>query len=218
MRRSEKRFAGFKKRRVPIMIADMEETPEEKQTENSPLIGQMLIATPAIGDERFERSVIVVCAHSDDHAMGIVVNKPMGEIRLGDLLDQLGIESTIELPDRQVLAGGPVDKERGFVLHSDDYHSDDSTVGIRDGLGLTATKEVLEAIASETAPQQSTLALGYAGWGPGQLEEELRASAWLTCEASEALVFGEDLETKWESALRSIGVNPAMLSSMTGMA
>ncbi|WP_241762260.1 YqgE/AlgH family protein [Euryhalocaulis caribicus] len=200
------------------MIADMEETPEEKQTEKSPLIGQMLIATPAIGDERFERSVIVVCAHSDDHAMGIVVNKPMGEIRLGDLLDQLGIESTIELPDRQVLAGGPVDKERGFVLHSDDYHSDDSTVGIRDGLGLTATKEVLEAIASETAPQQSTLALGYAGWGPGQLEEELRASAWLTCEASEALVFGEDLETKWESALRSIGVNPAMLSSMTGMA
>ncbi|WP_287156583.1 YqgE/AlgH family protein [Euryhalocaulis sp.] len=200
------------------MIADMEETPEEKQTEKSPLIGQMLIATPAIGDERFERSVIVVCAHSDDHAMGIVVNKPMGEIRLGDLLDQLGIESTIELPDRQVLAGGPVDKERGFVLHSDDYHSDDSTVGIRDGLGLTATKEVLEAIASETAPQQSTLALGYAGWWPGQLEEELRASAWLTCEASEALVFGEDLETKWESALRSIGVNPAMLSSMTGMA
>ncbi|MBA4801756.1 MAG: YqgE/AlgH family protein [Euryhalocaulis sp.] len=196
----------------------MEETPEEKQTEKSPLIGQMLIATPAIGDERFERSVIVVCAHSDDHAMGIVVNKPMGEIRLGDLLDQLGIESTIELPDRQVLAGGPVDKERGFVLHSDDYHSDDSTVGIRDGLGLTATKEVLEAIASETAPQQSTLALGYAGWWPGQLEEELRASAWLTCEASEALVFGEDLETKWESALRSIGVNPAMLSSMTGMA
>jgi len=181
-------------------------------------MGQMLIATPAIGDPRFDRAVVMVCAHTDEHAMGIVVNRAMDGLRLSDLLEQLGIESTIKLPERPVLAGGPVDTERGFVLHSDDYRCEGATVEIGPGLGLTATKDVLEAIASEDAPHRSALALGYAGWGAGQLESELKANAWLTCEASDELVFGESLEEKWESALNSIGVNPAMLSSMTGMA
>lgn len=191
---------------------------ESRPQENDSLTGRMLIATPAIGDPRFARSVIIVCAHNEEHAMGIVVNKKMGELELSDLLDQLGIESSIALPKQAVLAGGPVDRDRGFVIHSDDYRHEEATVELSPGLGLTATKDVLEAIASDKAPHHSVLALGYAGWGPGQLEDELRANAWLTCDVSEALLFGEDLDGKWEAALKSIGVDPAMLSSLTGMA
>ncbi len=178
----------------------------------------MLIATPAIGDPRFERSVVFMCAHSDDHAMGIIVNKAMGALRLPDLLEQLGVPSTIHAPDLPVLNGGPVDRDRGFVLHSSDYSSDGATMDVSSEIGLTATKEVLEAIASPGAPNKAVLALGYAQWGPGQLEDEIQSNAWLTCAADDSLIFGSELDGKWSQALHSIGVAPEKLSGLSGTA
>ncbi len=189
-----------------------------RETSARGLGGKMLIATPAIGDPRFARSVVFVCAHTPEHAMGIIVNKPMGGLRLPDLIEQLGIASTITAPDRPVLNGGPVDRDRGFVLHTDDFHSEEATVDIADGVGMTATKDVLEAIASPDAPRQAILALGYAGWGAGQLETEIQANAWLVCDPSDELLFGLDLDGKWARALRSIGVAPDKLSSLHGEA
>ena len=180
--------------------------------------GKMLIATPAIGDQRFSRTLVFVCAHGPDHAMGLIVNKPMGALRLPDLLEQLGIESTITAPDRPVLNGGPVDRDRGFVLHTDDFFSEEATLDVADGVGMTATKDALEAIASVDAPRQAILALGYAGWGAGQLETEIQANAWLVCEPNDDLLFGLDLEAKWSQALTSIGVAPDRLSSLHGRA
>lgn len=180
--------------------------------------GKMLIATPAIGDPRFARTLVLICAHTPDHAMGIIVNKPMGALRLPDLLEQLGIESTITVPDRPVLAGGPVDRDRGFVLHSDDFYSEDATLDVADGVGMTATKDALEAIASHDAPRQAVLALGYAGWGAGQLDNEILGNAWLVCDPSDELLFGIDLAGKWTRALGSIGVTPEKLSSLHGEA
>lgn len=187
-------------------------------SEDGFLRGRMLIATPAIADARFERSLIFVCAHTAQHAMGIIVNKPMGALRLPDLLEQLGIASSISAPDAPVLNGGPIDRDRGFVLHSDDYRSDDATLAIAQGVGLTATKDVLEAMTSPAAPRRAVLALGYAGWGPGQLESEIQANAWLTCDSDSALIFDHDLEAKWMRALASIGVSAEKLSSLHGHA
>jgi putative transcriptional regulator len=180
--------------------------------------GKMLIASPAIGDSRFARTVVFMCAHTPEHAMGIIVNKAMGALRLPDLLDQLGISSTIHAPDRPVLNGGPVDRDRGFVLHTDDFYSEDATLDVAEGVGMTATKDVLEAIASPDAPRQAVLALGYSGWGAGQLENEILANAWLVCEPTDELLFGLDLDGKWARALRSIGVAPDKLSSLHGEA
>lgn len=182
------------------------------------LQGQMLIATPAMGDRRFDRSVIYVCVHTDEHAMGIVVNQALDGVRLPDLLEQLEITSSIRAPDRPVLNGGPMDRDRGFVLHSDDYVAGDATLQIADGVGLTATKDVLEAIASPEAPRRSALALGYAGWGPGQLESEIQSNAWLTCAAREDLIFSDQMDAKWGEALESIGVAPERLSGLFGKA
>ena len=180
--------------------------------------GKMLIAAPAIGDPRFSRSVVFMCAHTAEHAMGIIVNKPMGALRLPDLLEQLGIESTITVPDRPVLNGGPVDRDRGFVLHTDDFYAEDATLDIGPGVAMTATRDALEAIASEDAPREAILALGYAGWGAGQLESEILANAWLVCDASDELLFGPDLAGKWARALTSIGASPDRLSSLHGRA
>lgn len=182
------------------------------------LKGQMLIASPAIGDPRFERTVVFMCAHSDEHAMGIVVNKPMGELRLPDLLSQLDVPSSISAPDVPVLNGGPVDRDRGFVLHTDDYLVREATLEVGRGIGLTATKEVLSAIASPGAPERAMLALGYAQWGPGQLEDELMTDAWLTCEGDPDLVFSADLDDKWARALALIGVSPDRLTGFSGSA
>ncbi len=187
-------------------------------SDNGWLNGKMLIATPLISDDRFARTLVYLCAHSNDHAMGIVVNKPFGGLRLPDLLEQLGVPSSIRAPDTAVLNGGPVDRDRGFVLHTDDYCSKEATMEVGSGIGLTATKEVLDAIVSPDAPRQAVLALGYAGWGPGQLELEIQHNAWLTCEACDDLVFGGDLDGKWGRALNSIGVAPEQLSSLAGQA
>ncbi|WP_300552014.1 YqgE/AlgH family protein [Maricaulis sp.] len=180
--------------------------------------GKLLIATPMIGDPRFDRSVILMCDHSDEHAMGIIINKPVSGLRLPELFDQLGIETDITAPDRAVLLGGPVERDRGFVLHSNDFAADGSTLPVSEGIGLTATKDILEAIASDHPPRRSVLALGYAGWGPGQLEDELTANAWLVADPDEALIFSDTNDDKWEKALAIIGISPEHLSSLSGHA
>ena len=180
--------------------------------------GKLLIATPMIGDPRFDRSVILMCDHSDEHAMGIIINKPVSGLRLPELFEPLGVESDASAPDRAVMLGGPVERDRGFVLHSDDFAADGSTLPVSEGIGLTATKDILEAIASDHPPRRSVLALGYAGWGPGQLEDELTANAWLVAEPDETLIFGDGNEDKWEQALAIIGISPEHLSSLSGHA
>src|SRR6478609_6319045 len=144
--------------------------------------GQLLIAMPGISDPRFERALILICAHDHEHAMGLALNRPVEGLTVPDLLERLGIESTITLPPDLVLMGGPVERERGFVLHSADYRGEHS-LDVGEGVALTATREVLEAMASHSgAPSRSLLALGYAGWGAGQLEAEIKENVWLTCE------------------------------------
>jgi len=182
------------------------------------LTGKILIATPAIGDPRFSRALVFVCTHSHDHAMGLVVNKTMGALRLPDLLEQLDIAPGVSSPDRPVLNGGPVERDRGFVLHSNDYCCEEATLAINDSVAMTATKDVLKAIASPEAPRQSVLALGYTGWGAGQLDSEIISNAWLTCEPTDELLFGLELKSKWTTALASIGVSPEKLSSLQGQA
>jgi putative transcriptional regulator len=189
------------------------------------LEGHMLVAMPGMSDPRFARAVIYLCAHSKDGAMGLVVNQRARRIKFPDLLVQLEVideHEAIRLPKRaggmQVLKGGPVETQRGFVLHSSDYHADDTTMPIDRDVSLTATLDILRAIASDSGPYQAILALGYAGWSPGQLEEEIQQNGWLSCEADNDLLFGEDLESKYARALRKIGIDPAMLVSSAGHA
>ncbi len=189
------------------------------------LDGQMLIAMPAMSDERFARSVIYVCAHSTEGAMGIVVNQPAQNIKFPDLLVQLEVipaGERIQLPDQaedvKVLKGGPVETGRGFVLHSADFFIENSTLPIDDGICLTATLDILKAIARGDGPSKAILALGYAGWAPGQLEEEIQQNGWLHCAADRELIFGRDVEHKYEKALRKIGIDLAMLSNEAGHA
>jgi putative transcriptional regulator len=180
--------------------------------------GQLLIAMPGISDPRFERAVILVCAHDSRHAMGLAVNRPVEGLTVPDLLVRLDIKSEIKAPPDLVLMGGPVERERGFVLHTDDYRAEHSIeVGL--GLTLTATRDVLEAMAAASGrPRRSLLALGYAGWGAGQLENEIKESVWLTVEPDEALIFGADHERKWTQALSKLGVDPERLSFTAGRA
>jgi len=189
------------------------------------LDGQMLIAMPAMSDERFLRSVIYVCAHSTEGAMGIVVNQPAANIKFPDLLVQLEvipaaerIQLPIETETVKVLKGGPVETGRGFVLHSADFFIENSTLPIDEGICLTATLDILKAIARGTGPHNAILALGYAGWAPGQLEEEIQQNGWLHCAADAELVFGNDTDAKYEKALRKIGIDLGMLSSESGHA
>jgi putative transcriptional regulator len=190
------------------------------ESDDAFLAGRLLVAMPGIGDPRFDRAVIFLCAHNAEHAMGLAVNRPVQGLSIGNVLQRLKIaESSIELPQDLVLMGGPVERDRGFVLHTDDYMSPSSSVPVIPGVGLTATPEVLEAIAGHNSrPRRSLLALGYAGWGAGQLEEEILGNTWLTCDADEALIFDDDHETKWERALAKIGVKPGAISSLTGEA
>jgi putative transcriptional regulator len=189
------------------------------------LDGQILVAMPSIRDDRFARTVIYVCAHSAEGAMGIVINQPAPHIDFGDLLVQLEVipdEKLIELPPRagevKVLKGGPVETGRGFVLHSADFFIENSTLPIDNGICLTATLDILKAIAKGQGPESAMLALGYAGWAPGQLESEIQANGWLNCDADAELVFATRAELKYERALRKIGIDPAKLSSDAGHA
>lgn len=189
------------------------------------LDGQMLIAMPVMEDERFQRSVIYVCAHSSEGAMGIIVNRPAGSIDFPGLLMQLDIikkGERIALPEdaeaMKVLRGGPVETGRGFVLHSSDFFIKDSTLPIDDEISLTATLDILKAIATGAGPKRAILALGYAGWAPGQLENEIQHNGWLHCPADTDLVFGGDIDSKYERALKKIGIDLAMLSNEAGHA
>ena len=189
------------------------------------LDGQLLIAMPGILDDRFARSVIYVCAHSEEGAMGIIVNRPAERVDFPQLLVQLkiiGPDEAIRLPAEAssllVLHGGPVDTSRGFVLHSNDFSIDNSTLPIGGGVSLTATIEILRAIATGAGPGQAVLALGYAGWAAGQLEAEIQQNGWLNCPADPALIFDSALESKYERALRRAGIDIARLSSIGGHA
>lgn len=168
------------------------------------LTGQLLIAMPTMRDPRFTRTVIYICAHSADGAMGLVVNRLVGSLTFPDLLDQLGIEPESDVEKIRVHFGGPVETSRGFVLHSADYGGD-GTLDVDDRIGLTASLDILKDIAAGQGPRRSLLALGYAGWGPGQLDEEIQANGWLTVAADEALIFDELLDDKWERAIAKIG-------------
>lgn len=178
------------------------------------LVGHFLIAMPSMGDPRFEHTVIYLCAHDDRRAMGITLNKPAENVTLQALFEELGISAKDQarFEDRSVLMGGPVEPQRGFVLHTADYAAPTGTLMIGDDIRMTATHDVLRAIASSDAPKRAVVALGYAGWGPGQLEQELQANAWLHCPADQDILFDADHETKWSRALASLGVTTAMLS------
>lgn len=189
------------------------------------LDGQMLIASPGMQDERFSRSLIYMCAHSSEGAMGIVVNQPAPHINFPELLVKLDVipaADKIQLPsaagDVTVLKGGPVETERGFVLHSADFFIENSTLPIDEGICLTATLDILKAIARGNGPANAILALGYAGWSPGQLESELQHNGWLHCSADPELIFGTDVSAKYDRAMQKLGIRPGMLSSDVGHA
>ena len=190
------------------------------ETETANLTGKILIAMPGMTDQRFERSVVLVCAHSDDGAMGLVLNHPLPEIDFGELLEQLGIEVEETARPVQIRFGGPVEPGRGFVLHKVAEHGQDPEGRMRIGraLAMTTTRDILEDLAQGQGPEPAVLALGYAGWGPGQLESEMLANGWLTGESAEDLIFDQANDDKWQRALRAQGIDPSVLSAAAGRA
>ncbi len=182
------------------------------------LTGKFLVAMPGMGDPRFDKSVILICAHSDEGAMGLIVNKPVHEVTFAGLLEHLNIPRAPQGREIAVHFGGPVERGRGFVLHSRDYRGGAATMKIEGGYGMTATLDVLEAMARGDGPHHALLALGYSGWGPGQLESEIARNDWLTSDADPTLIFGTEDDTKWKAALRGMGIDPLSLSSSAGRA
>ena len=175
----------------------------EERIDPMDLVGQILIAMPGMGDPRFDHSVILICAHSAEGAMGLIINKPVPNLSFDSLIDQLG---------------GPVERSRGFVLHSRDWQAGQATLQIAGAYGMTATLDILEALANGAGPESALLALGYSGWGPGQLEAEIGRNDWLTAKPSAELIFARDDHGKWAGALRAMGVDPMSLSSAAGRA
>ncbi len=182
------------------------------------LSGSMLIAMPGMADMRFTQSVVYVCDHSDKGAMGLIVNKPATEMRFVELLEQLEITPEAKVDSVRVYFGGPVETGRGFVLHSTEYVSDLRTLQVQDGIALTPPLDVLEDIAAGKGPDRVMMMLGYAGWGPGQLEVELAQNGWLTCEGVADLIFDTPDSRKWSGALERMGIDPALLSAEAGTA
>jgi putative transcriptional regulator len=186
---------------------------------NPYLAGRLLVAMPGIGDPRFERAVILLCEHDQAHAMGLTINRPVEGLTIADLLLRLGVEPASEAPGDLVLLGGPVDQERGFVLHTRDQITEPAGVPVGADLMLTATREILRVLAgAKGRPRRVAMAIGYAGWDAGQLERELRDNVWLICEPDEALLFDDDHAHKWSRALAKIGVAPENLSAQPGRA
>ncbi len=182
------------------------------------LLGRLLVAMPGIGDPRFEHAVILICAHGPEHAMGLRLDRPAPMVDLKAVLAKLEVpagEATTGVP---VLIGGPVDRERGFVLHTDDWAAPDASLPFGEGLSMTGTREALVAMTDPAGPRRATLLLGYAGWGEGQLEEEIGDNVWLTADADEDIIFDRDHDTKWTRALAGLGVDAARLSSQVGNA
>ena len=179
--------------------------------------GQLLVAMPGMRDEQFYKTVIYICAHTDDGAMGLVLNQVIKGLSFPSLLEQLGIEEGANGRAVPIHFGGPVEAGRGFVLHTDDYQQD-ATLEVDGGVSLTATVDVLKAVARGRGPKQSLLALGYAGWGPGQLDDEIKANGWLQAPADRELIFDGDQATKWDRSIEKIGIDPRMLSDEVGHA
>jgi putative transcriptional regulator len=183
------------------------------------LAGQILIAMPGMADPRFEHSVVLICAHSDDGAMGLIVNKPLEELSFTGLLRHLNIPVAPEGRDIRVHFGGPVERGRGFVLHSADWRGPgEGTMEVPGGLEMTATVDILQALARGRGPGQALLALGYSGWGPGQLEAEIARNDWLTAPVAPDLLFLAEDRLKWSAALRGLGIDPLTLSASAGRA
>lgn len=185
----------------PITIAD-----------GSGLAGKFLIATPQMGDPRFARAVVYLCNHDEDGAMGIIINKTK-HLPLSQMLGHIGIEGDVRVADTAVLSGGPVDTNRGFVLHSPDFSNLGNSLHLSDTLVMTSSKDVLESLVADNAPSKAVLAVGYSGWSDGQLASELQANAWLVVDGDEALIFDTDMESKWSRALSSAGISPNKLST-----
>lgn len=199
----------------------MADTEADREKQEGYLTGQLLIAMPTMGDQRFARAVIYVCAHSSDGAMGLVVNKGLPSVDPAELLDQLGIEEAERPASLRIQFGGPVESGRGFVLHTTDFEQDGTLVVDRNeegGVAMTATLDILRAIAKGEGPGQHILVLGYAGWGPGQLDGEIQENGWLSVPPDQAILFDEDLSTKWERAIAKLGFSPHMLSTDAGHA
>ena len=181
------------------------------------LTGQLLVAMPGLQDPRFAQTVIYMCAHSFEGAMGIVINKVLESLSFPDLLEQLGIESSGLEDQIAIHSGGPVEAGRGFVLHTPEYVQE-STLIVNPQVALTATVDILKDMAGGNGPHHSLLALGYSGWGPGQLDSEIMANGWLNVDPDEDLIFGPDMDGKWEQAMAKIGIDPRMLSEDAGHA
>jgi len=186
-------------------------------TDGSNLTGHLLIAMPGMQDPRFDHSVVCLCAHSGDGAMGLVVNRPLSGLSFDDLLRQLQVEPLPPQRRIRMVDGGPVENSRGFVLHSDDW-STEGSLPVVPGLALTASLDILKAVASGGGPKDCVLALGYAGWAPGQLEDEIQRNAWLNVPADGSLVFRDDTSHTWEAALAKLRIDPALLSGTAGRA
>ncbi len=191
------------------------------------LDGHFLIAMPGMGDPRFERAVVYMCAHTEEGAMGLIVNKPMDDLELGQLLYKLGLlpaetTNSIHLPQetyhQPVFTGGPVEPGRGFVLHTMDYALPEATLRVDEAVGLTASLDILHDLVQGRGPKRMLLALGYAGWAEGQLEDELRMNAWLTCPADVDIIFSLPPEERYAAALTKMGIDPGNLTSGSGHA
>ena len=196
---------------------DQAPTPAEEPSPGAFLTGQLLIAMPAMADPRFAQSVIYLCAHTPEGAMGLVLNRPLKRPSFEDLLRQLDVEPLPPARRIRLCAGGPVDNARGFVLHTSDWTGEGS-LRVDDGLALTASLDVLKAIAEGGGPREGILALGYAGWGPGQLDAEMQQNAWLSVSADETIVFDGDHDTKWRRAFAKLKIDPLLLSGAAGHA
>lgn len=184
---------------------------------DSSLTNQLLIAMPGMQDPNFSTTVTLICEHNADGALGIIINRPL-TLRLSGLFEQLSVEDTdSRVADNPVLAGGPVGTERGFVLHGPECHYE-NTVAVSDDIQLTLSRDVIDAIASGQGPENSLVALGYAGWQAGQLEEEMLANSWLSVPATPALVFDTPFTERWDSAARTLGIDIAQMSPEAGHA
>jgi putative transcriptional regulator len=182
------------------------------------LEGKLLIALPGMSDPRFAKSVIFMCAHSSEGAMGIVINRPIDGLGFREMARKLDFEISAITPDFPVLSGGPVETGRGFVLHSGDYKNDESTLAVSNGVSLTATLDILRAMVEGRGPQQAIFALGYSGWGAGQIENEIRLNGWLHCDADKAILFDTAIDARWSAALRKLGIDGSALSAHAGRA
>jgi putative transcriptional regulator len=182
------------------------------------LEGKLLIAMPGMLDPRFQKSVIFMCAHSDNGAMGIIINKPFAGLAFGELMKKLAIDVIAQGSDSPVLFGGPVETEKGFVLHSGEYRNADATLAVTENVALTATRDVLCAIGDGTGPHSWLFALGYAGWGAGQLENEMAGNGWVHCDADSRLVFETSHESRWREALATLGIDLSGFSAEAGRA